>query len=360
MAITIEPPPPEGFGQYQRREVTKEVITAKPVGTNSEKGKELEAAGSKEGGKQSLNPRKGTSKGTEWVIKKTKAGRSHPSRHEYRDKVGSIMVGKTLEAKTAKKINPLKVISETEETQAQAQPDLEAEDRVDPEVEDRANLEAENQVEPETEAEDQIQAKGPSTVRDIKKSTGTITEQPLKKQVGKAIYFQQAIQIASVELRNKLKQAPKDLKGRSAATAAPKKVPNQINLGILEGGKGHPRDYREDRAGYALPGHLKLSDHSPCTISFFDEEDRGATPFKFFNMWAKHDNFLEIVGNTWRMHLRGIAMYKFYRKLKAVKVPLKDLNKQYFSHIAARAEAGEEDLIRAQQQLHSSPKNHDL
>ncbi|GFY88190.1 hypothetical protein Acr_06g0001300 [Actinidia rufa] len=102
---------------------------------------------------------------------------------------------------------------------------------------------------------------------------------------------------------------------------------------------------------FDFPG--KFSNHSPCTVSLFDEEDRGATPFKFFNMWAKHDKFLEIVGNTWRMHLRGTAMYKFCRKLKAVKVPLKDLNKQYFSHIAARAEAVEEDLIRAQQS-----KNH--
>ena len=41
---------------------TKEVITAKPAGTNSEKGKELEAAGPEEGGKQSLNPGEGTSK----------------------------------------------------------------------------------------------------------------------------------------------------------------------------------------------------------------------------------------------------------------------------------------------------------
>ena len=107
------------------------------------------------------------------------------------------------------------------------------------------------------------------------------------------------------------------------------------------------------QARFDFPGNL--SDHSPCTVSLFDEEYQGATPFKFFNMWAKHDKFLEIVSNTWRMHLMGTDMYKFCRKLKAVKDPLKDLNKQHFSLIAARAEAAEEELKRVQQQLHDSP-----
>ena len=112
------------------------------------------------------------------------------------------------------------------------------------------------------------------------------------------------------------------------------------------------------QARFDFPGNL--SDHSPCTVSLFDEEYQGATPFKFFNMWAKHDKFLEIVSNTWRMHLMGTDMYKFCRKLKAVKDPLKDLNKQHFSLIAARAEAAEEELKRVQQQLHDSPEDQSL
>ncbi|GFY84459.1 hypothetical protein Acr_03g0012330, partial [Actinidia rufa] len=82
-------------------------------------------------------------------------------------------------------------------------------------------------------------------------------------------------------------------------------------------------------ARFDLPG--KFSDHSPY-----------------------------IVGNTWGMHLRGTAMFKFCKKLKAVKDPQKDLNKQHFSHIAARAEASEEDLTRARQQLHDSPEDQEL
>ncbi|GFZ21498.1 hypothetical protein Acr_29g0006600 [Actinidia rufa] len=48
---------------------------------------------------------------------------------------------------------------------------------------------------------------------------------------------------------------------------------------------------------FDLPGIM--SDHSSCTISILGNNDRGATPFKFFNMWAKLDNFMELVRNSW-------------------------------------------------------------
>ena len=35
----------------------------------------------------------------------------------------------------------------------------------------------------------------------------------------------------------------------------------------------------------------KLSDHSPCSVSLMGENDRGPSPFKFFNMWVNHDSF---------------------------------------------------------------------
>ena len=74
-------------------------------------------------------------------------------------------------------------------------------------------------------------------------------------------------------------------------------------------------------------------------------------------MWDNHDKFLETVSNAWSMHLRGTTMYKLCNKLKAVKDPLKDLNRKHFSHISARAEAAEEELIRAQQQLYDNPED---
>ncbi|PSS19303.1 Endonuclease, partial [Actinidia chinensis var. chinensis] len=76
------------------------------------------------------------------------------------------------------------------------------------------------------------------------------------------------------------------------------------------------------QANFDLPGIL--SDHSPCTISILGDNDRGACPFKFFNMWTRHENFLELVNNSWGENIRGSAMFKLCKKLKALKEPLKN------------------------------------
>ena len=54
------------------------------------------------------------------------------------------------------------------------------------------------------------------------------------------------------------------------------------------------------------------------------------------------------------MQIRVSAMFRFCRKLKALKGPLQSLNKHHFSHISARAMAAEEDLAQAQQQLYDN------
>ena len=87
------------------------------------------------------------------------------------------------------------------------------------------------------------------------------------------------------------------------------------------------------QANFGLPG--KHSDHSPCVVSLFGELDRGASSFKFFNMWVQHESFLDLVSNSWSMRVEGTTMYRLCKKLKALKDPLKALNRQNFSHISA-------------------------
>ena len=106
------------------------------------------------------------------------------------------------------------------------------------------------------------------------------------------------------------------------------------------------------QAHFDLPGIH--SDHSPCIVSVLGDNDRGASPFKFFNMWTKHEDFQDIVSNTWGMHVVGSAMFRLCKKLKSLKEPLKSLNKHHFSHISARAKTAEEELVHAQQQLHDN------
>ena len=42
-------------------------------------------------------------------------------------------------------------------------------------------------------------------------------------------------------------------------------------------------------ANFGLPG--KYLDHSPCTVTLFDNREHGLRPFKFFNMWTHHSDF---------------------------------------------------------------------
>ncbi|GFZ09700.1 hypothetical protein Acr_21g0002990 [Actinidia rufa] len=83
-------------------------------------------------------------------------------------------------------------------------------------------------------------------------------------------------------------------------------------------------------------------------------------PFMFFNMWSQHQDFQEIVRNTWDTHIDGSAMFKLCKKLKALKDPLRTLNRQHFSHISARAELAEVELLQGQQLLHDNPGDENL
>ncbi|GFZ13032.1 hypothetical protein Acr_23g0014170 [Actinidia rufa] len=107
------------------------------------------------------------------------------------------------------------------------------------------------------------------------------------------------------------------------------------------------------QANFELPGIL--SDHSPCTITILGDNDRGASPFKFFNMWAIHENFLKLVNTSWGEHIRGSAMFRLCTKLKTLKDPLKSLNRHHFAHISARAQAAAEELVDLQKLLYDIP-----
>ncbi|GFY95994.1 hypothetical protein Acr_11g0003000 [Actinidia rufa] len=74
-------------------------------------------------------------------------------------------------------------------------------------------------------------------------------------------------------------------------------------------------------------------------------------------MWSQHENFLDLVSSSWNMRVEGTAMYRLCKKLKALKEPLKAMNRHNFSHITARAEAAETKLLQAQQKLHDNPSD---
>lgn len=83
-------------------------------------------------------------------------------------------------------------------------------------------------------------------------------------------------------------------------------------------------------------------------------------PFKFLNMWMTHPKFLEIVRNCWQIPVSGTKQFALCMKLKALKQPLKILNKLDYSHISARTIKAHEDFIESQKQLLSNPNSTEL
>ncbi|XP_020555063.1 uncharacterized protein LOC105178632 [Sesamum indicum] len=98
-----------------------------------------------------------------------------------------------------------------------------------------------------------------------------------------------------------------------------------------------------------------LSDHSPGIVSIFDHAPTKPKPFRFFNMWADHPDFLATVEARWNLSVDGTPQFSLCRRLKALKSALKVFNKQHYSHISARATEAELALQDAQNQLESNP-----
>ncbi|KAL0305338.1 UNVERIFIED_CONTAM: hypothetical protein Scaly_2988000 [Sesamum calycinum] len=80
-------------------------------------------------------------------------------------------------------------------------------------------------------------------------------------------------------------------------------------------------------------------------------------PFRFFNMWADHQDFMATVENGWNLNVDGTAQFCLCRKLKALKGHLKAFNNLHFSHISVRAKDTDLALQDAQIQLESDPEN---
>ncbi|KAL0342700.1 UNVERIFIED_CONTAM: hypothetical protein Scaly_1932600 [Sesamum calycinum] len=100
-----------------------------------------------------------------------------------------------------------------------------------------------------------------------------------------------------------------------------------------------------------------LFDHSSGIVSILDLPASQPKPFRFFIMWANHQDFIATVENDWNLNVDGTAQFSLCRKLKALKGHLKAFNNLHFSHISIRAKDAGLALQDAQLQLESNPEN---
>ncbi|XP_075074856.1 uncharacterized protein LOC142162405 [Nicotiana tabacum] len=101
---------------------------------------------------------------------------------------------------------------------------------------------------------------------------------------------------------------------------------------------------------YDLP---QISDHNPAVLTLAASSWKGKAPFRFFNVWATHEDFHQIVSSIWNSSNNFGSLKTIWIKLKALKAPLKALNAKDFKDITQRIEKARLELKEIQEQLAS-------
>lgn len=118
-----------------------------------------------------------------------------------------------------------------------------------------------------------------------------------------------------------------------------------------------PSLQRLTRVHFGNPG--AFTDHSAAEV-YIDLAVQGRRNFKFLNMWASHASFSEVVSSHWSAPMHGTPMFILCRRLKLLKVHLKELNRLHYSHISERVMRLEAELDLHQSLLQQDMDNHSL
>ncbi|XP_062118749.1 uncharacterized protein LOC133832420 [Humulus lupulus] len=103
-----------------------------------------------------------------------------------------------------------------------------------------------------------------------------------------------------------------------------------------------------------------LSDHCFCIIKLGATLNCGIKPFRFFNMWTSHDNFKEIVMQSWCKPSKGYGLERIVRKLGRLKQVLRKFNKSTVGDVVQNYNTVKDNYQAAQLSLQSDPHSSDF
>ncbi|GAA0140201.1 hypothetical protein LIER_35201 [Lithospermum erythrorhizon] len=103
-----------------------------------------------------------------------------------------------------------------------------------------------------------------------------------------------------------------------------------------------------------------VSDHCPVITSLVKSFTSGIRPFKFMNMWLDHPSFDDVLHSVWDTWHGGMAQFSLCSKLKALKTPLKALNRDEFGSIFEKAKEANAAFKEAVQAHMDDPLNETL
>ncbi|XP_059310368.1 uncharacterized protein LOC132061610 [Lycium ferocissimum] len=101
---------------------------------------------------------------------------------------------------------------------------------------------------------------------------------------------------------------------------------------------------------YGMP---HISDHSPMLLQLYTAPQNGKTPFRFFNTWAEHAKFPQILKEVWMHPVGQAGMKKVWQRLKTLKPLLKDLNIKEFKGVRHNIEQARLNSKIVQAQLNA-------
>ncbi|XP_070036232.1 uncharacterized protein LOC142178931 [Nicotiana tabacum] len=101
---------------------------------------------------------------------------------------------------------------------------------------------------------------------------------------------------------------------------------------------------------YELPF---ISDHSLMIFSLKTKARNINVPFRFFNVWTGHQDFLPMVQQSWEQKLDMWPMKDIWLKLKLLKPLLKQLNNAEFKSISQKIILAREELQLTQEMINA-------
>ncbi|XP_074312844.1 uncharacterized protein LOC141648228 [Silene latifolia] len=115
--------------------------------------------------------------------------------------------------------------------------------------------------------------------------------------------------------------------------------------------------YPDSYAHFLLEG---LFDHNPCVCHRRTIREKKKSTFHYYNMWSLSPDFKSVVQTFWHQPVAGTLMYQLVSKLKALKNPLKQLNRNGFSDIEKSVGVAKALLEELKIQMHQNPTDHSL
>ncbi|XP_062094066.1 uncharacterized protein LOC133800110 [Humulus lupulus] len=100
-----------------------------------------------------------------------------------------------------------------------------------------------------------------------------------------------------------------------------------------------------------------ISDHCYCIIKTIQFKESGIRPFRFYNCWVNHEEFRNIVLDSWSKPAGGFGLQRVLQKLKRLKLVLSLFNKHQVGDVVQKYIAAKQRYERAQFMLQQSPSS---